>query len=101
MIDRQGGNWLANLGHIQHLLNNDQHYRGRFLKDPVEALTDQGLTLSTEMQQQLRRMVAQAQATPAAIPGAAAGPEGRTIFVFESAGPIRSSKGVPLIIAFE
>jgi hypothetical protein len=91
---------LADLGHIQNLLNSDHAYRARFLKDPVGALGDQGLTLSNEMQQQLRRMVEQAQCSPQPVPGAAAGP-GRTIFVFDSAGPVRSAKGAPLIIFFE
>jgi hypothetical protein len=94
------GNRLAHLGQIQHNLNTDHAYRSRFLKDPVAALAEQGLTLSIEQQEQLRRMVTQAQASTASVPGAAAG-GGRTIFVFDSAGPIRSGSGVPLIIAFE
>ena len=82
---------MADLGHIQNLLNSDHAYRARFLKDPVGALGDQGLTLSNEMQQQLRRMVEQAQCSPQPVPGARRDPGGPYLFSTrpDLSGPLR------------
>lgn len=64
---------MAHLGLIQQQLNTDANYRARFLKDPVAALAEHGLLLSTEMQTQLRSMVTQAQVRPPGVVGAVFG----------------------------
>ena len=74
--ERRGCFWeenMANLDHIQQMLNTNEEYRRHFLQDPVGALARQGLQLSLDMQHQLRQMVSHAQVGHAAIPGAAAG----------------------------
>ena len=105
---------MANLWHIQRLLNNDANYRSRFLTDPVAALLEHGLVLSPEMQMQLRRMVSQLQTASPRTAGAAFsaakpglglkewGPAGPGLGLKEwgPAGP-GSVKGLPLIIFFE
>jgi hypothetical protein len=48
---------MANLNHIQELLNTSEDYQKRFLQDPVAALAHEGLQLSLEMQQDIRQQV--------------------------------------------
>ena len=55
---------MANLGHIQQLLNTSGDYQQRFLKDPVAALEQQGLQLPFQMQQDIREQVRKASGKP-------------------------------------
>ncbi|MGA2709312.1 MAG: hypothetical protein ACLQJ0_03630 [Steroidobacteraceae bacterium] len=64
---------MADLGRIQQLLNTNNDYRSRFLRDQVAAPAEQGLTLPWEMHMKLRQMVAGAQTPQAMVPGAAVG----------------------------
>jgi hypothetical protein len=91
---------MANLAHIQELLNTDHEYRSRFLKDPVAALAEHGFILPYVMQQNLRRMVWEAQNQGPSVPGAAVGQFGSSIL---QTTPLRgvNPRQIPLIIAFE
>jgi len=55
---------MANLDHIQQLLNTSEDYQKRFLQDPVAALAYEGLQLSPDMQQDIRQQVRKAGAKP-------------------------------------
>jgi len=93
---------MAHLGQIQQLLNNDKDYRGRFLKDPVAALAEQGLILPFDMQAQIRQMVTQAQTGGSHVPGSAVLPGGwspTTIKPWEPAPGLESR--IRMIFVFE
>lgn len=46
-----------NLADLEKRLNSDNDLRDKFLDDPVQTLADEGLTLSEEMKNNLKRFV--------------------------------------------
>jgi hypothetical protein len=92
---------MANLGQIQQMLHTNAGYRRRFLQDPIQALLEQGLVLPPEMHPRIRQMVADAQAGPPAVPGAAVGQLGNSVLQTTPLAPLQTTplRQIALIIA--
>ena len=60
---------MANLAHIENLLNSDMKARQEFFADPVSFLAREGITISPRDEARLRESVANLQKAPPAVPG--------------------------------
>jgi hypothetical protein len=70
---------MADLGDLQNRLNTDSALRQQFFKDPIDVLKKEGISLSPQMERDLKALVSQTQSPKppvagSSIAGPAAGP---------------------------
>lgn len=60
---------MADLKSLEEKLNSDENFQKEFLKDPVETLKNEGVILSPEMEEDLKKSVGDMVSPHAAPPG--------------------------------